>query len=269
MKKELASLGKVHSTSLALTGPLTVARISDRMRLLAGLDRLRREIDASGSMEAMDHFMKQALGILTSGRFAQAMDLSREPSSTLARYTLPEPPRVERFATGDDASATLKFLIARRLIEAGVRCVTISLSDFDTHEKNFERMRYVLPVLDCGLHALITDLEERGLFDEVVIVVWGEFGRTPKINKNAGGRDHWPKVGMAMLAGGGIRGGQVIGATDRWAAEAVDRPVDYQDVFATIYRCLGIDPQATTLIDASGRPHHLLDRGTAIAELGG
>ncbi|MBI4602268.1 MAG: DUF1501 domain-containing protein [Planctomycetes bacterium] len=269
MVKELARLGAGHSTSLALTGGLTVERLDDRVRLLGGLDRLRREVDASGSMDAMDRFTRQALGILTSGRFAEAMDLSREDPRSVARYTLPEPPRVERFETGDDASASLKFLMARRLIEAGVRCVTISLSDFDTHSKNFERMRYVLPVLDCGLHALITDLEERGMLGDVAIVVWGEFGRTPKINGNAGGRDHWPKVGMAMLAGGGIRGGQVVGATDRWAAEAVSRPVDYKDVFATLYRCLGIDPHATTLTDPTGRPQHLLDRGEPIKELVG
>jgi uncharacterized protein (DUF1501 family) len=218
-------------------------------------------------MDALDSFTQQAVGILTSGRFAAAMDLSKEDPRWLARYTLNtqgnEPPSV----TSDRPNATQKFLLARRLVEAGVRCVSISLSDFDTHSNNFPRLRKLLPILDHGLATLLTDLEERGMLGDVSIVAWGEFGRTPKIQPSNGGRDHWPAVGMALLAGGGIRAGQVIGATDRYAAAATSRPVHYQDVFATLYHNLGIGARQTTVTDPTGRPQYLLDRGEALAEL--
>jgi uncharacterized protein (DUF1501 family) len=141
----------------------------------------------------------------------------------------------------------------------------VSLSDFDTHADNFGRMRQLLPIVDHALHALVTDLSDRGLLADVAVVVWGEFGRTPRINRN-GGRDHWPDVSPALLAGGGLKGGQVIGATDRQGARVVSRPVSFQDVLATLYRALGIDP-ATTLTDPTGRPQHLLERGEPIREL--
>ena len=144
--------------------------------------------------------------------------------------------------------------------------MSVSFSDFDTHSKNYPRLRHLLPVLDHGLYALITDLKQRGMLDDVSIVIWGEFGRTPTINKE-GGRDHWPKVGMAMLAGGGMKVGQVIGATDRMASTAIERPVSYQDVFATLYRNLGIDAYKTTIDDPTGRPQYLLDSGSIIDEL--
>jgi uncharacterized protein (DUF1501 family) len=124
----------------------------------------------------------------------------------------------------------------------------------------------LLPIVDHALHALVTDLEERGMLENVSIVAWGEFGRTPKINKEAG-RDHWPAVSPALLAGGGIRGGQSIGVTDRHAAAVRSRPVHFQDVFATLYHNLGISHAATTLTDPSGRPQHLLDQGKPIPEL--
>jgi uncharacterized protein (DUF1501 family) len=173
---------------------------------------------------------------------------------------------IPRFATAEDESSMRKLLLARRLIESGVRCVSVSFSDFDTHSDNFRRMRQMLPILDHGLRALLADLEERGLIDDVTVVAWGEFGRTPTIN-NSAGRDHWPRVGPAMLAGGGLRVGQVIGATDRTASTAISRPVTYQDLLATLYHQLGIDPVHTTLIDPSGRPQHLLDQGQVIAEM--
>ncbi|MCH9027771.1 MAG: DUF1501 domain-containing protein, partial [Proteobacteria bacterium] len=174
---------------------LSVARLNDRTRLLADLDRIRRDVDATGMMSALDSFTQQAVNILTSGRLADALDLDKEDPRTLARYTLPISQQGgERFVTADGPLATHKFLLARRLIEVGVRVVSISISDFDTHKNNFTRMRQVLPIVDFGLHALVTDLEERGMLDDVTIVAWGEFGRTPRINKN-GGRDHWPRVG--------------------------------------------------------------------------
>jgi hypothetical protein len=266
MKKELAARGGEHSVRLTLVEGLSAQRLRDRTQLLADLDHIRRDLDASGTMEAMDRFTQQAATILTSGRFAAALDLSRESPRVLGRYTPPIASDPGRFYTSEDASSVRKLLLARRLVEAGVRCVSLSLSDFDTHSRNFPRMRQLLPILDHGLHALVTDLDERGMLGDVSIVVWGEFGRTPKINKD-GGRDHWPAVSPALLAGGGMKVGQVIGATDRHAGTVVSRAVLYQDVFATLYHNLGIDLAATTLTDPNGRPHHLLDHGQPIREL--
>ncbi|HEX5103271.1 MAG TPA: DUF1501 domain-containing protein [Pirellulaceae bacterium] len=266
MVGELSRRGDNHATSLALNAELPVERLGDRTNLLAGLDRLRKELDRSGMMEAQDSFTQQAVGILTSGKFAAAMDLSQEDPRVLERYTLAsdgEPPST----TSDRPDATKKFLLARRLVEAGVRCVSISISDFDTHSSNFPRLKRLLPIVDHGLATLIADLDERGMLDDVSIVAWGEFGRTPTVDRKNGGRHHWPAVGMALLAGGGIRAGQVIGATDRYAAAAISRPVHYQDVFATLYHNLGINARATTVTDPSGRPQYLLDRGEVLPEV--
>jgi hypothetical protein len=265
MMAELARRGDNHTTKLSLIDELSVERLNDRTALLAGLDSLRRDIDSSGMMGAMDGFTQQAVGILTSGRFAEAMDFSQEDPRTIEHYG-GQAAGIEAVGTSDGGKAVLKLLLARRLVEAGVRVVSISLSDYDTHSGNFTRLRRLLPTLDQGLHALVTDLDQRGMLDDVTIVVWGEFGRTPKINKNAG-RDHWPSVGPAIMAGGGMRTGQVIGSTDRYAATATSRPVHYQDVLATVYHNLGIDLRSTTLVDPSGRPQYLLDRGMAIGEL--
>ena len=122
-------------------------------------------------------------------------------------------------------------------------------------------------MVDHGLHALVTDLEERGLLDEVTIVAWGEFGRTPRIDPKTGGRHHWPRVGPAILAGGGLQTGQVIGATDRTASTVISRPVHYQDIFATVFHNLGIDARTTTIVDPQGRPQYLLDAGEPLPEL--
>jgi uncharacterized protein (DUF1501 family) len=147
-----------------------------------------------------------------------------------------------------------------------VRVVTLAYGRWDWHGKphgtTFENARHHMPMLDRGITALVEDLHDRGLDEDVSVVVWGEFGRTPKINKEAG-RDHWPAVGCALLAGGGMKTGQVIGSTDRLADHAKDRPVHFQEVFATLYHNLGIDPNATTVKDLQGRPHYLVDNGVA------
>jgi hypothetical protein len=267
MKKELAALGERQTIQLDLVDGLTPARLSERTRLRAAFDNARRELDTGGAMEAMDRFTQQAASILTSGRFAGALDLSKEPLKVLELYTPPVSTSGLRFYTAEDGTAARKLLLARRLVEAGVRCVSVSFSDFDTHSDNFPRMRQLLPIVDHALHALVTDLDQRGMLKDVAIVVWGEFGRTPRVDAKSGGRHHWPAVGPALLAGGGIKGGQVIGATDRLASRVVSRPVTYQDVFATLYRVLGIDPARTTLTDPNGRPQHLLERGEPIREV--
>ena len=266
MVNELARRGENHAVSLALNPDLTADRLTNRTGLLGELDRYRREVDASGMMDAMDRFTQQAVGILTSGQFAEALDLSREDPAMLARYT-PQVTGGDPGGTSDEPIAARKLLLARRLIEAGVRCVSVSFSDFDTHRGNFRRLRSLLPIVDHAIHALVTDLEERGRLQDVSIVAWGEFGRTPKINSSDGGRDHWPGVGMALLAGGGMRTGQVIGSTDRLAAVVRSRPVHYQDVFATLYHNLGLDLSQVRLTDLTGRPQHVLDHGEVLREV--
>jgi len=269
MKAEVEKQSFGRSESLALSQGLTASRLEDRAALRQGLDGIRRELDAHGSMSAFDKFTQLSLGILTSGKFADALDLAKENPKVLARYT----PRIVApewtgavGETMESPQAAQKFLLARRLVEAGVRCVSLSIGDFDTHEANFPRIRYLGPLLDHALDTLVTDLDERGMLDDVLIVVWGEFGRSPKISPN-GGREHWPQVAMGILAGGGLKTGQVIGSTDRHAAAVASRPVHYQDVFAMMYRHLGIDAQSTILTDSTGRPHNLLDVGQVIEEL--
>lgn len=268
MQRELANLGANHSVELKLGAHLDANRLQDRTRLLARLDRVRRQIDNSGMMSALDRFQQQAVGILTSGRLADALDLEQIHAKELARYTADvRIPGAVQSTTSEDGRAIRKFLLARRLIEAGARCVSVSISDFDTHSNNFPRIRHLGPIVDFGLNALVADLRERNMLDDVLIVVWGEFGRTPRVDPKNGGRHHWPKVGMAMLAGGGLRTGQVVGETDRTASEAITRPVTHQDVFATLYERLGVPLNRTTIKDPSGRPQYLLDHGAPIREL--
>ena len=268
MKAELSKLRSGHSVKLNLNEELSIGRLDDRVSLLRGLDKTRREIDALGSMGAFDTFTEQAYGILTSGKFAEAMDLSKEDPKIISKYVPAMKEKELAFFTSEGPQAAKKLLLARRLIEAGVRVVNVSISDFDTHSKNFPRMKQLVPIFDHAISALINDLEERGLINDVTVLAWGEFGRTPKVNSN-GGRDHWPKVAMAMMAGGGMNVGQVIGSTDRYAAEASERPVSYQDVIATLYHNLGIDPNITTVEDSTGRPQYLLKNGQPIKELVG
>jgi uncharacterized protein (DUF1501 family) len=206
-------------------------------------------------MEGMDAFSQQAFGILTSSKLARALDINQENAKVRDRYGKGKAGNV-----ADGGPRLLEqFLMARRLVEAGVRCVTLAFSRWDWHGGNFKRGREDMPMLDQGVTALVEDLHQRGLDKDVSVVVWGEFGRTPKINKNAG-RDHWPKVSCALLACGGMRTGQVIGSTNRLGEEARDRPVHFQDVHATLYHQLGINPATTATSDLSGRPHYVVDR---------
>jgi len=233
---------------------ITLDRLSDRKMLLASFDRFRRNIDTSGMMEGMDAFNQQAFGILTSSRLLDALDVQKEDAKVRERYGQGDA------KNRDDGGPKLMehFLIARRLVEAGARCVTLAFSRWDHHGDNFGALRQDLPLLDQGVSALIEDLHQRGLDKDVSVVMWGEFGRTPTVNKDAG-RDHWPRVSCAMLAGGGIKTGQVIGATDRLGGEAVLRPVAFGEVFATLYHNLGIDVNKVTVSDLSGRPQYLVE----------
>lgn len=265
MKGELARLGNGHKTELSLIEEIPLSRLDDRLGLLKDIDRFNRTLDSSGSMGAMDQMTRQAYRILTSGAFSTAMDLDREDPSVIRHYTPEGPLPGRQFYTSEGSDAPLKLLLARRLIEAGVRVVSVSLSDFDTHSDNNNRMAHLGRLFDFGFAALVTDLESRGMLDDVTVLAWGEFGRTPKVNAK-GGRDHWPRLSMGLMAGGGLAGGAILGQTDRIAGEAIDRPVSYADVVATLYHQLGIDPQ-TIIHDRTGRPHVLMDQGEVISEL--
>ena len=249
---------------LVLQG-VSAERLKDRKALLSGFDKLRRDIDRSGMMEGLDAFTQQAFGVLTSSKLADAMDLEKEEPGLRERYGRGT---MKKVADGGPKSLD-QFLMARRLVEAGCRCVTLAFSRWDWHGGNFKRGREDMPMLDQGVTALVEDLEQRGMLDDVSVVVWGEFGRTPKINERAG-RDHWPRVSCALMAGGGMNTGQVIGETDRFGGEAVDRPVTFPEVHATLYHNLGLDVRTTTIPDLNGRPQYLVDPGNLpIKELAG
>jgi hypothetical protein len=230
---------------------LTQNQFQDRRRLLQSVDGMRRQLD-NIPVERMDTSYRQAFEVLTSGRLVEALDLNREAPVVRDRYGHGSPRH-----QGDGAPLwNDQLLIARRLIEAGVRCVTVAYGFWDTHGGNFRHLRQNLPVFDRGISALVEDLHQRGLERDVTVIVWGEFGRTPRINRDAG-RDHWAPVNCALMAGGGLPTGQVLGGTDKFGAYATVRPVHYRDILATIYHNLGIDPHAL-LRDPLDRPVYIL-----------
>jgi len=245
-------LGNVKD-DMTLNG-ITLERLEDRRALLTAFDKFRRDADASGVMAGLDEFETQAFDILTSSRLLKALDVSSEPDKVRARYG-----KGTDKIQGDAAPRlNEQFLLARRLVEAGVRVVTLSYSFWDWHSGNFKNARQNLPDFDEALTALVEDLHDRGMENDVTVLAWGEFGRSPRINPG-GGREHWPNVSCALMAGGGMHTGQAIGATDRLGGEAVDRPVHFQEIFATLYHNLGINPNTTTVRDLNGRPHYLVD----------
>ena len=233
---------------------ISESRLLDRKKLLDALSAKRRESDAE--FRAFDTYQQQAIDVLTSSKVIEALDVEREESQTLERYG-----RGSSKHLGDGAPLwNDQLLMARRLVEAGVRCVTVAYGFWDTHGNNFGHLKTHLPTFDQGLSALVEDLYQRGLDQHVTLLVWGEFGRTPKINSKAG-RDHWARVNSALLAGGGMPTGQVIGSTDAQAGEAKDRPIDYRDVLATVYHNLGID-SSVLIRDRSEIPIPILPAGS-------
>jgi Protein of unknown function (DUF1501) len=242
-------------SDMVLNG-ITTERLADRRALLASFDRFRRDVDSSGLMAGLDGFNEQAFGMLTSSRLLEALNVEKESAELRARYG-----KGDAKVHGDAAPMlNEQFLIARRLVEAGARFVTVAYGFWDYHGNNFGNARNDLPLLDQALSALIADLHDRGLDQDVSVVTWGEFGRSPTINKD-GGRDHWPRANCAVLAGGGMKVGQVIGATDRLGGEPSERPVQFGEVFATLYRNLGIDVNQATIPDLTGRPQFLVPDG--------
>lgn len=252
-------------------------RLEDRVHLLEGMDRLRRDVDSSGMVEAMDRFSQRALGMLTSPEVRDAFDLSREAREVRDRYG--------RSAYGQ------RGLLARRLVEAGCPFVTMVWENpfpsspipggctynWDSHAVNchiFDDSRWRFPVYDQAVSALIEDLYDRGLDQRVLLVVTGEFGRTPRLERNLGthtkvtqpGRDHWPQAMSLLVAGGGMRTGQVVGATNSRGEHPVERLLSPNDLWATVYRHLGIDFE-DSIPDLSGRPMPILPFGQPIPEL--
>jgi hypothetical protein len=248
-----------------LPSGITLERVGDRKGLLRSFDAVRRDTDASGEFEAVDRYQQKAWDVLTSPAAREAFDLDREPMAIREKYGfLPafDPKASNRCGC---PAWSQRILLARRLVEAGVRLVTVDLRWWDTHVKGFESLRLgFLERWDRAYTALIEDLEARGLLETTLVLAWGEFGRTPKVNNDAG-RDHYPNVFSAALAGGGVRGGTIVGESDGKAAFPRTNPKTPQDVLATVYRHLGVDTKAEYL--NNGRPIPVLPGGQPIDEL--
>jgi hypothetical protein len=261
-----ASSGPFRLPNFGMPQGLTVERLGERRRLLGSFDQLRRDVDTSGQMNALDRFNQKAWEILTSPAARAAFDLDREPLAVRERYGfLPafDPKAANRCGA---PAWSQRILLARRLVEAGVRLVTVDLRWWDTHVKGFESLRLgFLPRFDRAFTALLEDLQVRGLLSSTLVVAWGEFGRTPRVNNDAG-RDHYPNVFSAALAGGPVRGGRVVGASDEKGAFPKTNPKTPQDVLATLYQHLGIDTQAQ-YVNNAGRPISVLPSGQPIDEL--
>jgi hypothetical protein len=245
--------GSMRVRGIQLPNGFTLEELENRDKLFKGFDETFRSLDKSADLvEGLDTFHKQALEILRSDRTKKAFDLNQEKPSLRDRYGAA--------AFGQGA------LAARRLVEAGVRFVTISLGGWDTHGKNFDALsQRLLPTLDQTLSALVADLSERGLLDSTIVYCAGEFGRTPKINKNAG-RDHWARSMAVVLAGGGFKGGYAHGTTDAQGMAPATEPCTPDDVASTLFHCLGIDPHRE-LTTATGRPIQLFREGRVIEKL--
>ena len=233
-------------------------RFNSRKNLLSTLTNLNPALNRN-----IGTFTEEAFGVLTSSKLVDALDLTKEDPKTRERYGDGKP-----FKYQYDGAPTVNehLLVARRLVEAGARSVTLSYGRWDSHGGNFDLVRDHGPTLDQCVSALVEDLDNRGILDDVTVIVWGEFGRTPTINKGSG-RDHWPQVSCALLAGGGFHHGQTIGATNKLGEYATDRPVHMQEICATLYRGLGIDTVSQTIVENTGRPNYLLEHREPIKEL--
>ncbi|HXG13029.1 MAG TPA: DUF1501 domain-containing protein [Gemmataceae bacterium] len=237
--------------NLTLPGGMTFAQLEDRRALLRSFDTLRRDIDRTGALESIDRFQQEAYELISGPAARQAFDIGKEDVRLRDRYG--------RHPWGQSC------LLARRLVEAGVTFVTVHMGGWDHHAAIEPAMKNVLPIFDRAVASLVEDLSDRGLYERVAICICGEFGRTPRVNKDAG-RDHWGQAGFVVLGGGGLKTGLVVGSTTDKGEYPKDRPVTPEDMLATLYHVLGIDPKVT-FIDKSGRPHPVLSRGEPIAEL--
>lgn len=252
---QLYSNGRMRGVELTPNVYLKGTRLNDRLQLRQSLDNLRREIDSSGMMKSMDALEQQAFEIVSAGVASAALDVKQESQETRDLY--------------GDHDFGRSCLLARRLVETGVGFVTISMGSWDHHGNAGGSVKVGLekngPPMDQAVSALIEDLYRRGLDRQVTVFVWGEFGRTPRVNKE-GGRDHWPQAMSVLMAGGGMKMGQIIGATDRKGERPQDRPLIPGDVLATVYHNLGID-RHQQFLNSAGRPISILTDGKPIAEL--
>jgi Protein of unknown function (DUF1501) len=252
-----------------LTPVKDLGQLQDRKQLLTAFDNMRRDLDRGDALRGLDRFQAQALDMITSAKVREAFDLSKEPDRVVEAYGKGKFPHQTAKHILYDWDAK-KFLLARRLVEAGVRVVTLRAGDWDHHASAegdiFFALRHLLPLVDRSLYALAEDLRVRGLENDVLVVVLGEFGRTPKIGQPGPGRDHWAEAGCALFLGGGLHVGQVVGETDSRAERSRSGTISFQNVLATIYRVLGIDPKET-LPDFTGRPQYLLNDPEPVAEL--
>jgi uncharacterized protein (DUF1501 family) len=232
---------------------VTVEQFENRQKLLRRVDTAFEELKSSSSLvQGLDRFDQQAYAVISSPKAREAFDASREPAAVSAAFG------EHRFGQS--------CLLAVRLIEAGVRFATVSFSGWDTHSNNFRQCQEsLLPQLDQGLASLLTALDERGLLETTTVFVTGEFGRTPKINERAG-RDHWPRAFCVLLAGGGIRGGQVLGASDEKGMAPAGEPITPDQIAATFYHTLGIDSQKEYHTN-TGRPVMIVREGSVLAPL--
>ena len=238
------------------------SHLADRKKLMKSFDALRKELDNNGTLQATDAHSQRAMDVLLSSKLLEALDLGKEDPKIRDRYGDGKP---YQYQFDGAPTSNDQLLMARRLVQAGARCVTLTFGRWDSHGKNFDLVRDHGGKLDQALSALVWDLDRLDLLNDVTVIAWGEFGRTPRINKEAG-RDHWPQVAAAIMAGGGLKHGQVIGSTNRLGENAKDRPTGFNDVFATLYHALGLNPETATVNDPTGRPQHLTD-GKVIREL--
>jgi uncharacterized protein (DUF1501 family) len=229
----------------------THGRHDRRQSLRQAVDNLAKTIEGNDQIATYDEFQKRAAEMVLSDTARKAFALQDETAAVRDRY--------------GRSTAGQSLLLARRLVEAGVKFVTVNYGGWDHHGKIFEQLDKKLPELDTGLAALVQDLHDRGTLKDTLLVVMGEFGRTPKVNKDAG-RDHWGPAGSLLMAGAGIKGGTVLGKTDKLGATVTQRPVAPADVAFTMLECLGIDPRKT-LTTADGRPIEVLDQGGFLHEL--
>lgn len=236
---------------LALPDSVDESRFARRKSLLETVDSHFKSVEQSDGIDAMDAFYQQAYDVLSSPEAREAFNLRAESRATLARY--------------GKGQAGARMLMARRLIEAGVRFVSLSYGAWDTHTYHFRTTQRILPPLDQALGALIADLDERGMLERTMVVVCSEFGRTPMVNAGAG-RDHWPRVYSVVLAGGGLKRGYIHGESDALAAEPARDPVSPEDLACTIYRQLGVDSEKQ-LIAPGDRPLRIVDGGQPIRDI--
>ena len=265
------TFGRGLSADMTLGG-ITLEELEDRRQLLKTIDRLRASVDNSGTLGAVDSFTQRAMGILTSPKLPDAINLDKEDPKVVDKY------KNRGWLGGRDANVNLQLLRAMRLVEAGARYVAVGYGGWDTHQANDEIHAQKLPILDAGLATLVADLEQRGMLEDVTLLAWGEMGRGSRYSKavkdpatgiTGRGRGHHGDCCPTFMAGGGMRTGQMIGKLDRLGDKNIGRPVHNHDVLATVYHNLGIDvlDPKNKVTDPAGRPHYLLEDGRPIGEI--